>query len=641
MCTGSRNVISSIATVTASPGRVTHGRQACRRVDEAHHDAAVHGAGDVDVCRFHQLGQLDPRLGDGLRGEPVLGHERHRTPGLPGRRASTGSIAECGASSSPWCSRSPFRSVRAKTPRWSRPPRRVPRRAPASRRPRSRRRQRSRRPPPGDPRRHAGGVRRGRGRTRASCRAVGASGRRGHGRRSSEDRRGEAVVIAFAAPGGDPFRRARGFVVWRREPGDDPPWRAVYGLAHGKRDGVLSISADATDLTDDGSDDALIREETGGSGTCATYRVIDLAAGLAIWKRAVCDAEIQPSPDPIGLYEVTRIYDPGDPHCCPSAIRGAGPGMGRRPLRDGLRGGHPALVAGTDGETLPGMTWLSVPDVAREANVDETSSDASSTWGAVGEDEGLLGDRDVRRVRLLHSWERAGLRADLVVRTVETGSSRSIPRHADDGRCGVRRPDLRRAQRRRERPAVPRELPARGHGVRGTGRGGSGSWGRRAGDRAVSDVHRLRRERGGHAPPVPRTCGLPPSLGAGRGRVRVRDRGTTPQCRHGRAPPLEFGSDVGERIIAAVEAAIVAIYRRHREYDWTSIPRTMPRSHSTSPACTPAFRDLPRSASSTSPGTRCSPNDMGRARRPRRGGARRARRGDLGPTSWTTDPMVR
>ena len=72
--------------------------------------------------------------------------------------------------------------------------------------------------------------------------------------RASRERRRprEAVVIAFAAPGGDPFRRARGFVVWRREPGGDPPWRAVYGLAHGKRDGVLSISADATDLTDDG-----------------------------------------------------------------------------------------------------------------------------------------------------------------------------------------------------------------------------------------------------------------------------------------------------------------------------------------------------------------------------------------------------
>lgn len=132
---------------------------------------------------------------------------------------------------------------------------------------------------------------------------------------------GETVVIVFATPGTDPFSQARGFVVWRRDAGGDPPWRAVYGLTHGKRDGVLAISADATDLTDDGSADALIREETGGSGSCATYRVIDLAAGAPIWKRAVCDAEVQPNPDPIGLYEVARIYEPEDPHCCPSAIR--------------------------------------------------------------------------------------------------------------------------------------------------------------------------------------------------------------------------------------------------------------------------------------------------------------------------------
>jgi hypothetical protein len=132
---------------------------------------------------------------------------------------------------------------------------------------------------------------------------------------------GEAVVIAFATPGGDPFRRARGFVVWRRGAGADPPWRAVYGLVHAKGDGVLAITADTTDLDGDGSEDALIREETGGSGACATYRVVDLAAGAPIWKRAVCDAEIQPNPDPIGLFEVARIYGPDDPHCCPSAIR--------------------------------------------------------------------------------------------------------------------------------------------------------------------------------------------------------------------------------------------------------------------------------------------------------------------------------
>ena len=131
----------------------------------------------------------------------------------------------------------------------------------------------------------------------------------------------EAVVITFATPGPDPFRQARGFVVWRRAPGADPPWRAVYAVVHGRRDGVLAISADATDLTDDGSADALIREETGGSGQCATYRVVDLAAGAPVWKRGVCDAEIQPNPDPIGLFEVARIYGPDDAHCCPSAIR--------------------------------------------------------------------------------------------------------------------------------------------------------------------------------------------------------------------------------------------------------------------------------------------------------------------------------
>lgn len=131
---------------------------------------------------------------------------------------------------------------------------------------------------------------------------------------------GEAIVIAFATPGPDPFAQARGFIVWRRSEGAEPPWRAVYGLAHGKRDGVLAISAEVTDLTGDGSDEALIREETGGTGACATYLVIDLAAGAPIWTRSLCDAEVQPNPDPLGLYVVARVYEPGDPHCCPSAI---------------------------------------------------------------------------------------------------------------------------------------------------------------------------------------------------------------------------------------------------------------------------------------------------------------------------------
>lgn len=131
---------------------------------------------------------------------------------------------------------------------------------------------------------------------------------------------GEAIVIAFATPGSDPFVQARGFVVWRRSEGAGPPWLAVYGMAHSKGAGVLAISVDATDLTGDDSEDALVREETGGTGACATFRVIDLAAGASIWTRSLCDAEVQPSPDPLGLIVVARVYKPGDSHCCPSAI---------------------------------------------------------------------------------------------------------------------------------------------------------------------------------------------------------------------------------------------------------------------------------------------------------------------------------
>ena len=133
-------------------------------------------------------------------------------------------------------------------------------------------------------------------------------------------RAGEAIVVQFATPGPDPFAQARGFVVWRRSEGAHPPWLAVYGVAHGRRSGVLAISADVTDLTGDGSEDTLVREETGGTGACATYRVIDLAAGAPIWIRSLCDAEVQPNPAPLGLYVVARVYEPGDPHCCPSAI---------------------------------------------------------------------------------------------------------------------------------------------------------------------------------------------------------------------------------------------------------------------------------------------------------------------------------
>ncbi|HEY7476766.1 MAG TPA: hypothetical protein VIB62_00885 [Actinomycetota bacterium] len=131
---------------------------------------------------------------------------------------------------------------------------------------------------------------------------------------------GEAIVVAWVVPGGDPFRLAHGLAVWRRSDGADPPWRAVYGQTWPKRAGVLGVSAITADLTGDRSDDALVFAMTGGSGACGTYIVLDLAAARRVFDRRVCDTTIEPAAPP-GLLVHEAVFRPEDPHCCPSAFR--------------------------------------------------------------------------------------------------------------------------------------------------------------------------------------------------------------------------------------------------------------------------------------------------------------------------------
>lgn len=128
------------------------------------------------------------------------------------------------------------------------------------------------------------------------------------------------ALIAFAAPGGDPLRRVRGLVVWRRFD-DAPPWRAVYGLSDPAAAGVLDVHVLIGDATGDGSPDALTFEDTGGSGACGTWRVIDLAANGGVFKRKTCDTTIDLSPDPAGLVVREAVFAEGDAHCCPSATK--------------------------------------------------------------------------------------------------------------------------------------------------------------------------------------------------------------------------------------------------------------------------------------------------------------------------------
>jgi hypothetical protein len=137
----------------------------------------------------------------------------------------------------------------------------------------------------------------------------------------TETREGEAIVVAWVVPAGDPFRRPGGFAEWRRFAGAAPPWRPVVGDAHTQEDGVLGTRAVTADVTGDGSADAIVTEETGGSGACARRSVLDLAAGDVVWRRSLCDADVTPSADPVGLSVVEAVFRPNDAHCCPSRIR--------------------------------------------------------------------------------------------------------------------------------------------------------------------------------------------------------------------------------------------------------------------------------------------------------------------------------
>lgn len=131
---------------------------------------------------------------------------------------------------------------------------------------------------------------------------------------------GEAILVAFARPGDDPFRAERGFVVWRRL-AQDPPWVARFGVVHPAEEGVVSTRALIADLTGDGSPDALVNEVTGGSGTCGIWRVVELSTGTEVWNRTLCDAQVLPSADPVGIAITEAVFEPGDAHCCPSGTR--------------------------------------------------------------------------------------------------------------------------------------------------------------------------------------------------------------------------------------------------------------------------------------------------------------------------------
>jgi hypothetical protein len=121
--------------------------------------------------------------------------------------------------------------------------------------------------------------------------------------------------------GKDPFRFERGFVLWQATD-DANAWRAAYAFTDEPRSGVLGITQEGRgDLTDDGVDEILTFESTGGSGACGVTRVISPtdAAATEILRRSTCDAQASLERGHLVIREA--VFGPNDPHCCPSGFR--------------------------------------------------------------------------------------------------------------------------------------------------------------------------------------------------------------------------------------------------------------------------------------------------------------------------------
>jgi hypothetical protein len=132
---------------------------------------------------------------------------------------------------------------------------------------------------------------------------------------------GVMVLVAWEEPGADFSRLPRGLAIWRRY-ASSPHWRVDLVERHDVDQAIQEIQVSTTDLTGDGSDDALVFEGVGGSGACGRWLVIDLVRREETFRREICDGRIEPGPmrSP-GLVVTRSVYRAGDSHCCPSAMR--------------------------------------------------------------------------------------------------------------------------------------------------------------------------------------------------------------------------------------------------------------------------------------------------------------------------------
>ena len=129
----------------------------------------------------------------------------------------------------------------------------------------------------------------------------------------------DGVAVAYVL-GADPFAAEHGFALWQRF-NEAPAWSVVFAFVDPPREGILGIRLGSGDLTDDGHAEVLAFEDRGGTGACGTWRVIAPAPGGAAetFRRTTCDTQIRIAGHVLEVRQA--VYEPDDPHCCPSAFR--------------------------------------------------------------------------------------------------------------------------------------------------------------------------------------------------------------------------------------------------------------------------------------------------------------------------------
>jgi adenylate cyclase len=236
----------------------------------------------------------------------------------------------------------------------------------------------------------------------------------------------------------------------------------------------------------------------------------------------------------------------------------------------GFRDPGPATMKGMREEAGAQVSYR-IREVAERANVPEGFVRRLVAVGALPGEEVGLGPREVRRARLLHSWEEAGLSVETIVALVDRGSLSltflDAPVMATPERLDRSYQQLAGAN------GVPLPFLQALHQALGFAPPDPAD---RAGEDDVTmlDIAELFRGAGAddeatlrllavYADSLRRIAKAEADYYEANIERRLRARGLDER------QLIEFGTRFGDRIIALLERALFMIYRRHREHVWT------------------------------------------------------------------------